>query len=69
MMVYLPESNQLVVTDGDDNAVELVDCKQYKITKTIKLKPDVDHGVLSPVTKYYYVRAEAVPIRRHIFSA
>src|SRR6202165_4620333 len=37
MMVYLPESNQLVVTDGDDNAVQLVDCKQYKITKTIKL--------------------------------
>src|SRR6267378_7572754 len=29
MMVYLPESNPLVVTDGDDNAVELVDCKQY----------------------------------------
>lgn len=26
MMVHLPESNQLVVTDGDDNAVQLVDC-------------------------------------------
>jgi DNA-binding beta-propeller fold protein YncE len=57
MMVYLPESNQLVVTDGDDNAVQLVDCKQYKITKTIKLKPDVDHGVLNPVTRYYYVES------------
>src|SRR5437588_8673206 len=33
MMVYLPDSDQLVVTDGDDNTVELVDAKQYKITK------------------------------------
>ena len=57
MMVYLPNSDQLVVTDGDDNAVELVDGKQYKITKTIKLKPDVDHGVLDPVNKYYYVES------------
>src|SRR6202521_4721720 len=39
MMVYLPESNQLVVTDGDDSAVQLVDCTQYKIIKTIKLRP------------------------------
>ena len=57
MMVYLPDSNQLVVTDGDDNAVELVDCKQYKINKTIKLKPDVDHAVLNPIDKYYYVES------------
>src|ERR1700682_5211951 len=57
MMVHLPESNQLVVTDGDDNAVQLVDCKQYKIIKTIKLKPDVDHGVLNPANKYYYVES------------
>src|SRR5260221_2973877 len=45
MMVYLPESNQLVVTYGDDSAVHIVDCKQYKIVKTIKLSPDVEHGV------------------------
>jgi hypothetical protein len=73
MMVYLPESNQLVVTDGDDSAVYLVDCTQYKIIKTIKLSPDVDHGtritarngpfstnstgVLNPVNKYYYVES------------
>jgi DNA-binding beta-propeller fold protein YncE len=57
MMVYLPESNQLVVTDGDDSAVQLVDCTQYKIIKTIKLSPDVDHGVLNPVNKYYYVES------------
>jgi DNA-binding beta-propeller fold protein YncE len=57
MMVYLPESNQLVVTDGDDNAVHLVDCKKYKIIKTIKLGQGVDHGVFNPVNKYYYVES------------
>ena len=57
MMVYLPESNQLVVTDGGDGAVQLVDCKKYKIIKTIKLGAGVDHGVLNPVTKYYYVES------------
>jgi DNA-binding beta-propeller fold protein YncE len=55
MMVYLPESDQLVVTDGGDSAVQLVDCKEYKIIKTIKLGEGVDHGVMNPVTKYYYV--------------
>lgn len=60
MMVYLPESNQLVVTDGGDSAVQLVDCKQYKIVKTIKLGEGVDHGVMNPVTKYYYVESGGV---------
>src|SRR5713101_9511474 len=31
-MAYLAESNRLIVTDGgDSDAVELVDCKDYKI--------------------------------------
>jgi DNA-binding beta-propeller fold protein YncE len=57
MMVYLPEQNQLVVTDGGDSAVQLVDCKKYKIIKTIKLGEGVDHGVLNPVSHYYYVES------------
>jgi hypothetical protein len=37
-MAYLAESNRLVVTDGGaTNAVELVDCKHYKIIKSLKL--------------------------------
>src|SRR5438132_12394735 len=69
MMVYLRESNQLVVTDGDDNAVQLVDCKKYKIIKTIKLSPDVDHGVLNPVIKYYYVDSVGVYSEpKHVLS-
>ena len=62
MMVYLPGSNQLVVTDGDDDgSVRLVDCKQYKILKTIKLRPEVDHGVLDPIKQYYYVESGGGP--------
>ena len=55
-MAYLAESNRLVVTDGGKmDAVELVDCKDYKIIKTLKLGPGVDHGVYNPVDKYFYV--------------
>ncbi len=57
MMVYLPQSNRMVVTDGGDSAVHLVDCKKYKIIKTIKLSQGVDHGVFNPVNKYYYVES------------
>jgi len=69
MMVYLPESNHLVVTDGGDSAVQLVDCKEYRIIKTIKLGQGVDHGVLNPVNKYYYVESGGGPSARHMFSA
>jgi DNA-binding beta-propeller fold protein YncE len=71
MMVYLPESNQLVVTDGDDNAVQLVDCTRYKIIKTIHLSPEVDHAVLNPVNKYYYVESggnSGAPAPTHVLS-
>jgi DNA-binding beta-propeller fold protein YncE len=69
MMVYLPESDQLVVTDGGDSAVHLVDCKKYKIIKTIKLGEGVDHGVLNPVTKYYYVESGGGPgAATHVLS-
>ena len=57
MMAYLQDQNQLVVTDGGYSAVQLVDCEQYKIIKTIKLGQGVDHGVLNPVSHYYYVES------------
>jgi DNA-binding beta-propeller fold protein YncE len=56
MMVYVSESDHLIVTDGgDEGAVELVDCKDYKIVNTIKLGNGVDHGVFNPLNKFYYV--------------
>src|SRR5260370_25011184 len=57
MMVYLPESNRLVVTDGGDSAVQLVDCRRYKIIKTLKLAQGADPRVLNPLNKYYYVES------------
>ena len=54
-MAYLPESDRLIVTEGDIDAVELVDCKTYKIIDTLKLGKGVDHGILNPINKYFYV--------------
>jgi DNA-binding beta-propeller fold protein YncE len=55
-MSYLSESDRLIVTDGDDtDAVHLVDCKKYKIIKTLKLGKGVDHGVFNPINQYFYV--------------
>ncbi|PYV47385.1 MAG: hypothetical protein DMG92_16410, partial [Acidobacteria bacterium] len=69
MMAYLPEQNRLIVTDGGAGAVQLVDCKKYKIIKTIKLGEGVDHGALNPLTKYYYVENGGGPgASTHILS-
>ena len=55
-MAYLPDSDRLIVTDGGDtDAVELVDCNEYKIIRTLKLGPGVDHGVYNRVDKNFYV--------------
>jgi DNA-binding beta-propeller fold protein YncE len=59
VMVYLPNSNSLIVTDEEDDfgMVELVSAKDYKIVDTIKLPPGADHAAFNPVNKYYYVQS------------
>src|SRR6202049_5355353 len=54
-MVYLPESDRLIVTNGDTDDLALVDCKEYKIINTLKLGKGVDHSAYNPVNKYFYV--------------
>ena len=55
-MTYLAESNRLVVADGGDaDAVELVDCKEYKIIDTLKLGQGVDHSAYNPLNGHFYV--------------
>jgi DNA-binding beta-propeller fold protein YncE len=55
-MTYLTESDRLIVADGGDtDAVELVDCKDYKIVKSLKLGSGVDHSAYNPVNGYFYV--------------
>lgn len=60
-MAYLPESNRLIVANGDTDDVALVDCREYKIIKTLKLGKGVDHGILNPINKYFYVENGATP--------
>jgi len=69
-MAYLAGSNRLIVTDGGDtDAVELVDCKNYKIINTLKLGQGVDHGVYNPVNKYFYVENGGGPDGKiHVLS-
>jgi hypothetical protein len=69
-MAYLADSDRLIVTDGGDtDAVELVDCKEYKIIKTLKLGPGVDHGVYNPVDKNFYVENGGGPdSKTHVLS-
>jgi DNA-binding beta-propeller fold protein YncE len=69
-MAYLAESNRLIVTDGGDtDAVELVDCKDYKIISTLKLSQGVDHGVYNTVNKYFYVENGGGPDgKTHVLS-
>src|SRR5258708_9405794 len=43
-MAYLPESDRLIVTNGDTDDLALVDCKEYKIINSLKLGKGVDHG-------------------------
>ena len=57
-MAYLPDSDRLIVADGGEtNAVQLVDCKQYKIIGTLKLGSGVDHSAYNPVDHYFYVES------------
>ncbi len=69
-MAYLAESNRLIVTDGgDSDAVELVDCKDYKIISTLKLSEGVDHGVYNPLNRYFYVENGGGPDGKiHVLS-
>jgi DNA-binding beta-propeller fold protein YncE len=60
-MAYLPESDRLIVTNGDINDVALVDCKEYKIINTLKLGKGVDHSALNPIDGYFYVENGAAP--------
>ena len=58
-IVYLPDSNNLIVTDGGDDFgwVELVSANKYQIVDKIKLPNAVDEAVFDPVNKYFYVES------------
>ena len=68
-MIYLRDSNQLAVTDGEVGAVRLVDCKSYRIAKTLALDHAVDHSAFDPQNKNYYVETDsAAGAKTHALS-
>jgi DNA-binding beta-propeller fold protein YncE len=57
-ILYLPEVNKLIVTDGDGfGMVELVSGEDYKILSRIKLPAGVDGAIFNPVNHDYYVES------------
>jgi len=70
-ILYMPGSNNLIVTDGDDFGMcELVSGDSYKILRTIKLPIGVDSGVYNPVDNYYYVASGPFDpsVKTHVLS-
>jgi DNA-binding beta-propeller fold protein YncE len=69
--LFLSDVNQLIVTDGDDfGMVELVDAKDYKILRTIKLPAGVDGAVYNPMDHCYYIESgsDEVTVKTHALS-
>lgn len=57
-ILFLPDTNKLIVTDGDDfGRVALVNGQTYEIVDTIKLPPGVDGAIFNSITKEYYVES------------
>jgi DNA-binding beta-propeller fold protein YncE len=71
-VLFLPDTNRLIVSDGDENIGQavLVDAKDYKIIDKIKLPKDVDGAVFNPVDKNYYVDSggEATGGKSHLIN-
>jgi DNA-binding beta-propeller fold protein YncE len=70
-MVFLPDQNKLIVTDGDDfGMVELVSGENYQILDKIKLPDGVDSAVFNPVNQYYYVASgsDEPSLKTHVLS-
>ena len=55
--LYVPESDKLIVADGDDDfgKAEIVDGKTYKIVNTLKLPNGADGAVYNPANHTYYI--------------
>lgn len=57
-LLYLLNSNQLLVTAGDGvGMVDVFSGDDYKLVKTIDLLPGVDCALYDPATHYYYVQS------------
>jgi DNA-binding beta-propeller fold protein YncE len=60
-IVYLPDSNQLIVTVGGAGfgMCKLVSGNTYQIIDTMKLSPGADNAVFDPATQHCYVETRS----------
>jgi DNA-binding beta-propeller fold protein YncE len=54
-MAFLPEKNRLIVADGGDGTVKVVNGQSYEIIDSITLWPGVDSSQYNPATQEFYV--------------
>jgi DNA-binding beta-propeller fold protein YncE len=70
--LYVPESDKLIVADGDDDfgKAEIVDGKTYKIVNTLKLPNGADGAVYNPNNHTYYIEtgSDAEGVKTHAIS-
>lgn len=55
MVVYLPDSNRIVVSNEGDGSCEIFDADTYKLIDTVKYSDDADQLRYDPATKRVYV--------------
>jgi DNA-binding beta-propeller fold protein YncE len=55
MVVYLPESNRIAVSNEGDGSCKILDADTYKLIDTVKFQADADQLRYDPVTKRVYV--------------
>ncbi|HLG86964.1 MAG TPA: hypothetical protein VKZ79_07170 [Alphaproteobacteria bacterium] len=54
-ILYLPDINRLIVTDGGKSMTKVLDATTYKITGAIKLTPGADSAGYDALRKRYYI--------------
>ena len=54
-ILYLPDVNRLIVTDGGKSMTKVLDATTYKITGAIKLTPGADSAGYDAPRKRYYI--------------
>jgi DNA-binding beta-propeller fold protein YncE len=55
MVVYLPESNRIVVSSEGDGTCKILDADTYKLIDTVKFSDDADQLRYDPAAKRVYV--------------
>ena len=55
MVVYIPDSNRIVVSNESDGSCKIFDADTYKLIDSVKYSEDADQLRYDPVTKRVYV--------------